>query len=196
MRLFGITGGIGMGKSTAGDLLQHKGLPVVDTDSLARELVEPGQAALLEILDAFGHDLADAQGRLRRDELAKRVFSNSDARQKLESILHPRIRAAWLDKVERWRTSGQTIGFVIIPLLFETSAASHFVATVCVACSEPTQIERLRRRGLATAEIWQRLRAQWPVPRKMEASDFVVWTDTSLQVHEAQWDALLAGSLK
>src|ERR1041385_6459689 len=93
VKTFGLTGGIGMGKSTAADLLRGRGFPVVDSDIIAREIVEPGQPALAEVRQVFGAEIVGADGRLRRDELARRVFGDSEARRRLEAILHPRIRA-------------------------------------------------------------------------------------------------------
>ena len=89
MIVLGITGGIGMGKSTSGDLLRQRNIPVIDTDVLAREVVEPGEPALAEIVSAFGRDVLDASGRLNRGEVARRVFGNPSLREKLESILLP-----------------------------------------------------------------------------------------------------------
>lgn len=95
MKLYGLTGGAGMGKSTAADWLRAQGVSVVDTDALAREVVEPGQPALEEIQRAFGARFIDATGHLRRSELARVVFSDAVALRLLEGILHPRIRVAW-----------------------------------------------------------------------------------------------------
>ena len=86
MKLYGLTGGIGMGKSTSGSLLRERGVHVADTDLIARELVEPGQPALKEIQECFGPDITGADGRLRRDELGRRVFDDETARKRLESI--------------------------------------------------------------------------------------------------------------
>ena len=90
MKLVGITGGVGMGKSACTQLLRARAIPVVDTDELAREVVEPGQPALLEVQRLFGSDILDSTGRLRRDLLARRVFADPDLRKQLEAILHPR----------------------------------------------------------------------------------------------------------
>ena len=90
-------------------------MPIIDTDELARELVEPGQPALAEIRKVFGETVIDAQGRLRRDEMAKAVFADSSKRQQLEGILHPRIRGAWLEQVERRRSEGRAATVVVIP---------------------------------------------------------------------------------
>ncbi len=191
MKLIGITGGIGMGKSTAGDLLRKRGFGVIDTDDLAHSLVEPGQPALQQIAESFGPGILDQQGKLARKELAKVVFSAPEQRQKLESILHPRIRDAWQAEVRRWRERNETFGFVLIPLLFETGAASEFDAIICLACSDRTQQNRLANRGWTAEQTGQRLAAQWPLQKKIDASHFVVWTDTSLEVHAAQLDRIL-----
>ena len=186
MKSYGLTGGIGMGKSTAAEFLRRRGLPVVDTDAIAREVVEPGQPAVAEIQAAFGRAVFSPTGELHRDRLAERVFSNSTERKKLEAIVHPRIRARWLAQVEAWRAEGRSAAVVVIPLLFETNAAACFDKIVCVACSARTQRERLCSRGWTDAQIGQRLAAQLPIEKKLELSDYVVWTEPSLEVHAAQ----------
>jgi dephospho-CoA kinase len=186
MKTYGLTGGMGMGKSTSGRILGDRGLAVVDTDVIARELVEPGRPALPEIQEAFGPGLLDADGRLRRDELARLVFGDAQARKRLENILHPRIRAVWREQLDQWRSEGRDRAVVIIPLLHETDAAAHFDVVICVACSAATQWQRLQARGWNAGQIQQRLDAQWPAERKVELSDRVVWTEAGLDVHAAQ----------
>src|ERR1700691_1213810 len=99
MKLCGLTGGVGMGKSTAAGFFLQLGAHLVDTDELAHELVEPGQPALAEIRQEFGSNLMAADGRLKRNELARLVFADAGARKKLEAILHPRIRERWQAQV-------------------------------------------------------------------------------------------------
>src|SRR5580700_10122719 len=106
MKVYGLTGGVGMGKSTSDKLLRERGIAVTDTDAIARQIVEPGQPALVEIQALFGPDILSLDGRLRRDELARRVFSDSVARSRLEGILHPRIREIWRAQVQEWRAQG------------------------------------------------------------------------------------------
>ena len=118
MIVLGLTGGIGMGKSTCAQLLRQRAVPVVDTDGLARRVVEPGQPAQAEILAAFGQQMLGADGQLRRDELARLVFADLDARRRLESILHPRIRELWRAQAESWRAENHALAVVVIPLLF------------------------------------------------------------------------------
>ena len=186
MKTFGLTGGIGMGKSTAADLLRQRGFPVVDSDVIAREIVEPGQPALAEIRQLFGREILGDDGRLRRDELAKRVFADASARRKLEEILHPRIRAVWQSRLQSWRAEGRPAAIALIPLLFETDAARHCDTTICAACSAKTQRQRLRKRGWNDEQIDQRIATQLPIEKKMLLADYVVWTEGPLDVLEAQ----------
>jgi len=191
MTLLGLTGGIGMGKSTSDKLLRDRGVAVVDTDLLARQIVEPGQPALAEVQHAFGRQIVGSDGRLRRDELARRVFADPAARNELEAILHPRIRQLWRAQVEAWRAESRPLAAVVIPLLFETKAETDFDATICVACSAPTQRERLLARGWSDEQIAQRLSAQWPPEKKMAKADYVIWTEAGLDVHATQLDRIL-----
>jgi dephospho-CoA kinase len=193
VKLLGLTGSIATGKSTTASFLQKLGVPVVDTDILARELVEPGQPALETLRETFGSRFIDPLGRLRRDSLAQLVFTDETARRQLEGILHPRIRAAWKEQVELWRAEDRSIAAVAIPLLFETRAASEFDATLCVACSKATQHRRLRERGLSDTDIERRLSAQLPLQTKMELATHVLWNDASVQILHAQLTRILAG---
>lgn len=195
MKVFGLTGGIGMGKSTSASLLAKRGMAVIDTDVIAREVVEPGQPALEEIATAFGRELIDAEGKLRRSALGEIVFASSECREKLEAILHPRIRERWLQQIESWRTAGERAGVVVIPLLFETDAAPSFDVVICTACSAATQRERLLARGLAEEQIAQRIAAQWAIEKKIAASHHVVWTEGTLDIHERQLEKLFGDYL-
>jgi len=192
MKVCGLTGGVGMGKSTAAGFFLELGARVVDTDELARELVLPGQPALAEIQNEFGKDIVAADGQLKRGELARRVFSDADARKKLEAILHPRIRERWQAQVELWRKGNCPLALVVIPLLFETAAESHFEKIICVACSPAAQRERLLARGWNADQIRQRLVAQLPVERKIAGSHFVIWTEGAPAVHRRQVERIRA----
>jgi dephospho-CoA kinase len=191
MKVLGLTGGIGMGKSASAQLLRERGLPVIDTDDLARQVVEPGEPALKEVEALFGSEIVGPDGRLIRSELARRVFADAEARKKLEQILHPRIRELWRAQVEAWRSEWHALGVVVIPLLFETGAEKELDATVCVACSAVTQVERLRTRGWSAEQMQQRIEAQWPVGKKIASADFMIWTEAGLDVHAAQLDRIL-----
>ncbi len=186
MKVIGLTGGVGMGKSTCAQLLQWRGAAVVDTDELARQVVQPGQPALAEIREVFGPDLVGPAGRLKREELAQIVFAAATARKKLEAILHPRIRDLWQAQVETWRGEGKPLAVVVIPLLFETKAEAEFDTVICVGCSAATQGQRLLARGWTPAQIERRLTAQLPIEEKMARSHHVIWTEAGLEVHAQQ----------
>lgn len=190
MKLLGLTGGVATGKSTVAQMLSDRGCAVVDTDLLARQVVEPGKPALAEIVSAFGTDLLDDAGHLRRAEMARLIFSDPVARRRLESILHPRIRDLWRRQIEDWRTGGRFAAVVVIPLLFETEAGGGFDAILCTACTRGSQGERFAARGWTPEEAEARLQAQWPVQQKIVRADFVVWTEGDLVVTRQQVDRI------
>ena len=192
MKVCGLTGGVGMGKTTIANLLAERAVKVLDTDAVARQLVQPGELALEEIRAAFGGDVVGDDGQLRRDELAKIVFADPPARQRLEAILHPRIRSVWLARIDAWRTEGMPLAVVVIPLLFETHAESHVDKIFCAACLTATQHERLLARGWTTSQINQRIAAQWTVEEKMARSDYVLWTEGGMASLARQVGLILA----
>ena len=186
MKTFGLTGGIGMGKSTCAELLRQRGIAVVDTDDLARQVVGRGQPALQEVTATFGNAILDETGQLDRPALASLVFTDPVALRKLEAILHPRIITAWTAQLDQWRTAGVPIAVVVIPLLFETGAEARFDATICLACTRATQHARLKARGWTFDEITRRSAAQMPIEEKLARSNFAIWTEGSLEAHAAQ----------
>jgi dephospho-CoA kinase len=192
MKVCGLTGGVGMGKTTAAGILRAPGVPVVDTDELARQLVQPGEPALAEIKKSFGAGVISSGGELRRDELARLVFADAAARKKLEEILHPKIRERWLAQIEIWRGEKHPLAVVIIPLLFETQAEAQFGKIICIACSAANQQSRLLQRGWTLEQIRQRITAQLPVEQKIARADFVVWTDGEPDLHARQLERILS----
>jgi dephospho-CoA kinase len=191
MKVLGLTGGVGMGKSACIGLLRACGIPVIDTDDLAREVVRPGEPALGEIRGAFGPDVFNSDGQLLRAELARRVFNDPAARRRLEAILHPPIRRRWRSRVETWRAQRLPRAIVVIPLLFETQAEKELDETICVACTAATQRERLAARGWTPEEIDQRIAAQWPAEVKIARADYVIWTEGDLGVAAEQINRIL-----
>jgi dephospho-CoA kinase len=191
MKVFGLTGGVGMGKSTAAKLLRERGVALIDSDDLAREIVQPGHPALDEVRKTFGDAILGPDGHLRRDEMARVVFADAEARKKLEAILHPRILELWRVQVERWRNEGLPLAVVVIPLLYETNAEAEFDAVVCVACTSATQRQRLLARGWTPEQIDQRISSQMPVGEKMARADYVIWTEAGLDVHSQQLDRII-----
>ena len=176
-RVLGLTGGVGMGKSTAARLLKKAGLPVVDSDDLAREAVQPGTEGLAEIADEFGEGFMKPDGSLDRGKMASTVFQDQSARKQLEAIIHPRVRAVWENRIEQWREQKRPVGVVVIPLLFEVGLQDSFDAVLCVASTASTQRSRLRGRNWSDAQIAARIAAQMDIAQKMDLADHVLWNE-------------------
>jgi len=191
MKVCGLTGGVGMGKSTSAGFFRQTGVRVVDTDELARQLVQPGEPALDEIQKQFGASVIASDGRLLRNELAKIIFADAAARKKLEEILHPKIRERWLAQIETWRGENCALAVVVIPLLFETQSEGHFQKIICVACSAAVQHERLLAREWDAEQIRRRIAAQMPVEQKIARADFLIWTEGDLNMHALQLSRIL-----
>lgn len=181
-----LTGGVGAGKSTVAELLIRLQIPVVDTDVIARDLVQPGRPELTAIVNVFGPGCLHPDGTLDRAVLARQVFGDAAARRRLEQILHPRIREVWQARRDQWQRAGDRLGVVVIPLVFEIGAAGEFDRTVCIACTRSTQRRRLLERGWDDDQIGGRLAAQWPMAAKMERAEVVLWNEGSRSVLEAQ----------
>lgn len=172
MLVIGLTGGIGSGKSTVAELFARRGAPIIDTDLIARELVEPGQAALAEIRSAFGDQVLDARGHLDRRRLRSIVFNDEAQRRRLEAILHPRIYASVRERIAGLRAP---YCIVVIPLLVETGG-EEFVDRVLVV-DVPPQLQQRRtqaRDGLSDAEAQAILASQADRPRRLAAADDVI----------------------
>ena len=149
----GLTGGIASGKSVVADMFADLGVPIIDTDVIAREVVEPGQPALEEIRERFGEHMIDAAGSLDRAAMRKEVFANEEARSDLEAILHPRIG------VETRRQAGAADGdyqIIVVPLLVSSRLIDFIDSVLVVDCDEETQIQRLLARDTETIEQAQR----------------------------------------
>ena len=188
----GLTGGVGMGKSTASQFLNDLGFKVADTDDIARKLVEPGKPALKNLVKAFGKEVLQDNGELNRKKAAEIVFSDDSKRLKLEEILHPLIRENWELRLNDWSLENEKLGVVVIPLLYETECERYFDKVVCMACSKDIQRQRLRQRGWSDLEIDQRIKAQLLIEEKMSRADYVVWTNGTVDAHAKQWDELIS----
>lgn len=168
----GLTGGIASGKTTVANLFAAHGVPVIDTDVIAREVVEPGQPALDAVVDAFGASVLGPDGRLDRPRLRERIFADPSARRRLESILHPAIRR----EMERQsRAAGGPYQVLVIPLLVEGGERDHVDRVLVVDVPRDTQIERLvRRDGASREQAEAALRAQASREARLAFADDVI----------------------
>jgi dephospho-CoA kinase len=167
-----LTGGIASGKTTVADLFATLGVPVIDTDVIAREVVEPGQPALTQVVETFGPEVLGSDGRLDRRRLRERIFADPGARRRLEAILHPAIRA------EMERQSPAADGpyqMLVIPLLTEGKRRDHVDRVLLVDTPEELQIQRLMARdGVSHAQAQASLNAQATRAERLAMADDVV----------------------
>lgn len=154
--IIGLTGGIGSGKSTVAAGFAARGITIVDTDVIARELVAPGSAALAEIIDAFGREHLNPDGSLNRASLRQRVFQDDAARKRLEAILHPRIRGI---TAERLAAAAGPYAIAVIPLLIESGLGDMVDRVLVVDCPEDTQLARVTARDALDAGTVRRIMA-------------------------------------
>jgi dephospho-CoA kinase len=170
----GLTGGMGCGKSTAARFFADHGFRRIDADALVRTEVLTAPDVMAAIRERFGRGVLAADGTINRSSLARSIFGDDAARQWLETLLHPRVRALWQAQV---RAAPEAAWVVEIPLLFENGLENRFDFVVCVACSPSLQLARLEQRGMARTLAEQRISKQLPLVRKTELSDFVLSND-------------------
>ena len=184
----GLTGGIASGKSTVASLFAALGVPIVDTDMLAREVMEPGTSLLAEVLAHFGNDVATADGALDRRALRARVFADPAERRWLEERTHPAIRA--LTDARCAAARGSYV-MVAIPLLVETGGADRFDRVLVVDVDPATQLARLQARdGSTRAEAERILAAQATRAARLAVANDVIRNDGDLAALRDQVEAL------
>jgi dephospho-CoA kinase len=187
MLLFGLTGGIASGKSSVSRFFKDAGIAVIDADLLAREVVAPGSEGLAEIVSAFGPGVLDATGALDRKRLGERVFSDPEARKKLNAIAHPRIAALSMERAALLASEGHALACYEAALLVENGLAEAFRPLVVVAVSPDVQLERLcARDALTKDEAIARIQAQLPLAAKIATADFVIDNSGSIEETHAR----------
>ncbi|NJD32338.1 MAG: dephospho-CoA kinase [Gammaproteobacteria bacterium] len=167
-----LTGGIASGKSTVANLFAALGVPVIDTDVIAREVVEPGRPALAQVIATFGADVLDADGHLDRRRMRERIFGDPGAKRRLESILHPAIRT----EMERQSQAAQgPYQVLVIPLLTEGGSRDHVDRVLLVDVPEELQVQRLMwRDGVSHDQAQASLNAQANRAQRLAMADDVI----------------------
>lgn len=186
--LIGLTGGIASGKSTVSALMVKHGALLVDADQVAREVVEPGEQALLQIVEQFGQQILHADGSLNRAALGSLVFSDPDKLKKLESITHPAIRVRMQETIERYKQEQPNAIIVAdIPLLFETKQTHLYEGIVVVYVPRSMQVDRLMARNqISEAEANARIDLQMDIEEKRKLADWIIDNSKSIQHTEEQ----------
>lgn len=194
MKVFGLTGGIASGKSAVAGILRELGARVIDADVIAREVVEPGGDALQEIASAFGPSVLGSEGTLNREAVAARIFSDPQARERLNAITHPRIRHRIANEIAAVRaTTPEAIIVVDIPLLLDVAPRDAYAldGIVVVYADEGAQLTRLMTRdGLTEQAARERLASQRPLREKLPLATWVIDNSGPPQATRRQVEAL------
>lgn len=192
MKLVGLTGGIASGKSTVAKILQSLGAAIVNADDLAREVVEPGHEAWKEIVASFGADILQSDQTLDRQKLRTLIFNQPEARKRLESIIHPRVRALAEERIRQYAAAGHPVVIYEVPLLFEGNLQEWLRPVILVACDVETQTARLQKRDhLTAADAEKHIAAQMSLKDKRRLADYVIENSGSLEDLERQTRQIL-----
>jgi len=192
VHVFGLTGGLASGKGVVSARFAARGVPVVNADELAREVVAPGSPGLAAVVEAFGAAVLGPGAALDRKKLAARVFAEPEARRRLEAITHPRIQALMRERMAALARRGEPLACYEAPLLVEVGSAEQLRPLVVVAATEEHQVARAARRdGMSETEARRRLAAQLPLAEKTKVADYVIHNDGSVLEAEAAADRVL-----
>ena len=198
MRVIGLTGGIASGKTTVSNLFKVSGVPVIDADLVARQVVEKGTVGLTALVNHFGEVILNTDGTLNRMELGKRMFSDEAIRREVNDILQPLIRKEITARVKAYKDQGKPLIVLDIPLLFEMNYENLCDDIIVVAVSVETQIARMEKRnGYTRQEALERIQSQMPLEEKVKKASIVWSNEGTLQELEQkvhQW--LLENFLK
>jgi dephospho-CoA kinase len=193
MLRLGLTGGIASGKSAVAAMLRELGFSVLDADSLAHKLVEPGQPAYEDVLREFGTAITDSQGRVDRAKLGALVFADRAKLDRLNAIVHPRVAEAVLRQFIEWEREGtRDAAFVEAALLIESGIHQNLDGLVVAWCRPEQQLERLTARGLSEAEARRRVSAQMPVEEKLRYATEKIDCSGTLEQTRRQVEVLAA----
>lgn len=192
LRVFGLTGGIGSGKSAVAARLRARGLQVIDADVLARRAVAPGSPGLAGVVAHFGAGVLRADGELDRPALGQIVFADATQRRALDAIVHPAVRALAADSFQEISARGAQLACYEVPLLYEVGLERTYQPVVVV--DAPLAVRRARiaaRDGLDEAQVMARISAQMPLDDKVRRADYVIDNAGTLAELHAATDAVL-----
>lgn len=192
MILFGLTGGIASGKSTVAARFRERGIPVIDADQVARDVVAPGSEGLAAVTEAFGTGVLDAQGALDRKKLAAIAFADGSSRKRLNGIFHPRIGMRTMELSAALAAQGHAVACYEAALLVENGVADSFRPLVVVGAPEAVQIVRaIERDGMTQAEAQARVQAQLPLAEKRKVADHIIENDGDVAALLKRSDSVL-----
>ncbi|MFC1903398.1 dephospho-CoA kinase [Chloroflexota bacterium] len=195
MKIIGLTGGIGSGKSTVSEFLAELGANIIDADKLGHEALKPDTKVWHEIVSAFGRQVVNTNGTISREKLGAIVFRNTESRARLNQIMHPRIQDMVATQLEKYRRQGVDVVVLEVPLLLEAGWASLVDEVWVTTAPEATVLKWLRKRTkLSERELLARIRSQLPSEARIKHTDVVIDTDCNLDELKAKikklWQSL------
>lgn len=197
MHVYGLTGGIGSGKSAVANMLEEYGIPVVSADELSRMVVAKGSESLEAVREAFGDEVLDENGELDRKAMATIVFSDADKRRELEAILHPRIRDRFEQVLDALEKGGHEVAVYEVPLLFEKKLQGDMHAVVLVTASTDTRVARVMARDESSREqVLARMKTQMPEPEKRKLANYVIDNEGDLDDLRREVEILISRFMK
>lgn len=195
MKIIGLTGGIGTGKSTVSAYLAQKGCKIIDADLISHQMTEAGSPCLAEIKDAFGEDVFLCDGNLDRKKVGRLVFADAEKKRTLEQIITRRVIEKTLRILQDCRARQEALVVLDAPLLFECGMQRYTDETWLVVCRTETRLRRIAARdGLAEEDIQKRIANQMSTEQKEKLADYIIDNSRDLAWLYAQIDTLLAKS--
>jgi dephospho-CoA kinase len=197
MSVYGLTGGIGVGKSTVAGIFQEAGIPVVFADEVGRQVASKGSDGLAEIVKSFGSEVLDETGELDRRKLGAVVFNDPEKRRHLEGILHPRVRDRSRELFRNLEQAGNQLVIYESALLYETQRHTEMSGVILITAGEEQRIERVRSRdGSGEDEVRKRIRAQMDEEEKLGLANHIVDNSGDLEALRSKVNSLIGQLLK
>ncbi|KOO46861.1 dephospho-CoA kinase [Priestia koreensis] len=191
--VIGLTGGIASGKSTVSNMLKEMNIPVIDADVIAREVVEPGEKAYEQIVEAFGEEILAVDKTLNRVKLGSIIFADEQKRTILNGIVHPAVRQSMLSQKEKLIEANEPLVVLDIPLLFESNLTHLVDKVLLVYVDESVQLDRLMKRNdLSEQEAMNRIASQMKLIEKVSLADAVINNNGSVEETKQQLLSVLA----
>lgn len=192
MKVIGLTGGIASGKSTISNLFKDLDIPVIDGDKIARDVLINNTSMLDRIVSVFGNQILNSDGSLNRKLLGNIVFNSNQMLEALNTIMHPEIRSAILDKIEYHRVKGEKCCVVDAALLMEGVFIGFFDILIIVYVSKDMQLKRLiEREHIGTGEALSRIKSQMPFEEKRKFADYIIDNSFDLEYTKVQFNRII-----
>lgn len=190
--LLGLTGGIATGKSTIAQFFKDAGIPIIDTDQLAKQALQPGEAPYDALVAEFGDDYVNVDGTINRKKLAQTLFTDKDAQSKINAIVHPYVLTRTRSLIRQYQEANEPIIVVDVPLLFESGFDKEMDQTLVVYTTKAIQLARLTTRdAIDEAYAKKKIAAQWPLTKKKTLATHTINNSKSILETKRAFDTLL-----